>query len=308
MDLPLLIDTDMGADDALAIALALSASACRPEALVAVAGNVDLDQAVTNIGRLLQAIDPPHRPVVGKGLEQDDRDLADARHVFGDDGLGQTDLPACQKLQVKPHRQIYRELLRRHRGRLHIVAIGPLTNVADMLSSDPDLLSGAGRLTIMGGAIWTGGNVAGVAEFNFYRDPAAAQQVLSAGLSTTLVPLDVTRQVVFDESHLARLGASGTRAGSFLAKVLSYAMQNGAELSAGRMLVHDALAVGSILWPELFLKTRLHLEIEVTGKSRGRCRPTVGAKAGQVDVLTAVDAPGFLERLLEQLCQESFVV
>ena len=289
MDLPLLIDTDMGADDALAIALALAASTCRTEGLVAVAGNVDLDQAVTNIGRLLQAIDPPQWPVVGKGLAQDDRDLADARHVFGDDGLGQTDLPPCQELQVKPHRRIYRELLRRHRARLHIVAIGPLTNVADMLSSEPDLLGGAGRLTIMGGAIWTGGNVAGVAEFNFYRDPAAAQQVLSAGLSTTLVPLDVTRQVVFDESHLARLSANGTRAGQFLAKVLTYAM-------------------GSILWPELFLKTRLHLEIELTGKSPGRCRPTVGAPAGQIDVLTAVDAPGFLERLLEQLCQESFVV
>ncbi|HUW82459.1 MAG TPA: nucleoside hydrolase [Phycisphaerae bacterium] len=308
MGLPVLIDTDMGADDALAVGLALCAARLQVEALVSVAGNVDLDQATTNAGRLLAAVDPPNWPVVGKGLSQTEPDLIDARSVFGEDGFGQAALPASENLKTKTHRAVYRDLLKRHQGQLHIVAIGPLTNVADVLSEQPELLRRAARLTIMGGAIWVRGNVDGLAEFNFYRDPPAARAVLSSGLPITVIPLDLTRQVVFDESHLAHLEGSGTRVGQFLAQVLPYAMQHGRELPPGQMLIHDALAIGSILWPELFLKSELALEIETTGKARGRSRPTVGERGKRVSVLTGVRTVDFLQNMLEQFCQETFVV
>jgi inosine-uridine nucleoside N-ribohydrolase len=308
LGLPVLIDTDMGADDALAVGLALCAASLRVEALVSVAGNVDLDQATTNTGRLLAALDPPDWPVVGRGLSQTEPDLIDARSVFGDDGFGQASLPASDNLKTRKHRAVYRELLERHQGQLHIVAIGPLTNVADVLAEQPDLLRRAARLTIMGGAIWVRGNVDGLAEFNFYRDPAAAHAVLSSGLPITVIPLDLTRQVVFDESHLAHLEGSGTRVGQFLGQVLPYAMQHGRELPPGQMLIHDALAVGSILWPQLFLKTELALEIETTGKARGRSRPAVGERGKRVSVLTGVRTVDFLENMIEQFCQETFVV
>jgi inosine-uridine nucleoside N-ribohydrolase len=308
LGLPVLIDTDMGADDALAVALALCAAGLQVEALVSVAGNVDLDQATTNVGRLLAALDPPNWPVVGKGLGQAEPDLIDARSVFGNDGFGQAALPASENLKTKTHRAVYRDLLERHQNQLHIVAIGPLTNLADVLSEQPDLLRRAARLTIMGGAIWVRGNVDGLAEFNFYRDPVAARAVLSSGLPITVIPLDLTRQVVFDESHLAHLEGSGTRVGQFLVQVLPYAMQHGRELPPGQMLIHDALAIGSILWPELFLKSQLALEIETTGKARGRSRPAVGERGKRVSVLTGVRTVDFLENMLEQFCQETFVV
>ena len=308
MGQPVLIDTDMGGDDAMAIALALSSRALSVEAIVTVGGNVTLDQATTNAGRLLAAIDPPSWPMVGVGLDQPDASLADASHVFAVDGFGRADLPPCETLETHDYRDVYRELAERHAGELQVVAIGPLTNLAALLTEEPDVLRRIGRITVMGGAVFAKGNVTETAEFNFYRDPEAAAAVMTAGLPTALVPLDLTRQVVFDDSHLAHLTASGTRVGDFLSAVLPYAINADADLPPGRTLVHDALAVGCILWPQMFIRTSLGLEIELSGKARGQSRPVVGADDRRVSVLTAVDAMDFLKNLLEVLCQESFVV
>lgn len=308
MPTPILIDTDMGVDDAVAIALALASKALDCRALISTGGNVDLQQATDNIGRMLAAVRPAVMPLVARGLDQSAGGLSDARHVFGRDGLGECGLPAAE-MSPLPFAEAYRRALD-DTGSLDIVAIGPLTTLAAMLRDDAPLLRKARRITIMGGALWCKGNINGKVEFNFYRDPAATAAVLSSGLPITLVPLDVTQFVTLDESHLARLSASETRTGTFLAQVMPYPMQHSNEAGRGRFIVHDALAIGAILWPDLFLKTRLVVEVETSGQYAGRTRPRVSrGDEPTIDVLTAVNAVDFLENMLESLCQESeFVV
>ena len=188
MATPMLIDTDMGCDDALAVALALMAPGCDVGAIVSVGGNVSIDQATLNIGRLLGAIAPPAWPMVGRGLDQSDPTLVDARDVFSRDGFGGAAIPEYQGLEIRDYRAVYREMIERHSGALHVVAIGPLTNLAALLAEAPGLLKNIARLTVMGGAVFAKGNVTPWAEFNFYRDPAAAAVVMGSGLPITLAP------------------------------------------------------------------------------------------------------------------------
>lgn len=309
MATPVLIDTDMGVDDAVAVTLALAAEALDVVGIVSVAGNVDLEQATNNIGRLLAAVRPDDAPRVGRGLGQENPELIDARWLFGRDGLGETDHEPPADLQVEGFREVYRDALDRHDGELVIVAIGPLTNLAALHREDTALLRRAARIVIMGGAVFSSGNVEGVAEFNFYRDPEAAATIVSAGLPCTVVPLDATRQVVLDASHAARMRAGSTRTGEFLASALEFPMLRGKEVPEGQFLVHDALAVGILLWPSLFLQTRVGLEIVLDGAERGRSRPAMHvSRDKQVSVVVSVQAVDFLEEMIEAICHQRFVV
>src|SRR5690349_16523823 len=159
MPTPVLIDTDMGIDDAVAIALAHSAANIDVVGLVSVAGNVSLVQATQNIGRLLNGLKTKSRPVVGRGLSSEGRQSLDATHVFGADGLGGIDLPVGRDFVPRTHLEVYQKCLETHAGQLIIVAIGPLTNLAALHREEPDLLRRASRIIIMGGAVWCPGNV-----------------------------------------------------------------------------------------------------------------------------------------------------
>ncbi len=309
MATPILIDTDMGVDDAVAVSLALGAETLDVVGIASVGGNVNAEQATTNIARLVRALDSPERPRVARGCDQDEADLEDATHIFGADGFGEVDAAPADDLVIESVEDLYNDLLDRHAGELVIVAIGPLTNLARLHEGDPTLLGKAAKIVVMGGAVWCKGNVTPTAEFNFYRDPAAADCVLKVDVPTTLVPLDVTRQVAMDESHVAHLVASGTKAGDFLGRIIPFALGAGGDDQTGRFLVHDALAVGTLLWPELFMGTVVGLDVQTDGKERGRCTPGVGNQAAhRVSVSMSIKSVDFLENLLESLCRERFVV
>ncbi len=310
MPLPILIDTDMGVDDAIAVSLALLSNSVAVDALVAVGGNVPLLQATQNLGRLLRALQISSVPTVGVGLDQQGG-LADARHVFGRDGLGETPWPVMEPFEPLPFTQVYRSFVEEHGREGIIVCIGPLTNLAEIYRTNPSLLRQVSRIVIMGGAIWCKGNVEGVAEFNFYRDPAAAELILSSGLPVSLVPLDLTKFLQMDESHVARLAACDHPAGTFLSSVLEWPMQSGAgDAPAGRFVVHDAAAIGAIIWPELFRGVQAALRVSTEGPTRGKCQPAPRRDTARkpISILTAVAAIDFLENLLETLCSQRFVV
>ncbi len=309
MRTPVLIDTDMGVDDAVAIALALAHPGIELTGLVSVGGNVPLEQATRNIGRLLAGIKVERWPAIARGLDQDDHRLLNASHVFGADGLGEIDAAAPEPLPAENYLPLYQQIIAAHGDKLVIVAIGPLTNLAAVLREDPGLLRKAGRIIIMGGAIWCPGNVTLHAEFNFYRDPAAASGVLASGLPITLVTLDVTRQVGMDASHIAHLSRSGTRAGELLARMMRFPMEHGKEAGSGKFLIHDALALGILIWPELFMQCRMGLQITLEGEEAGKCKPVMSRdKSRQIAAVVSVNVTDFLENLLETLCQERFVV
>lgn len=310
MAIPLLVDTDMGVDDAVALAWALAAGKdARVVGLTSVEGNVPLAQATANIARLLTGLRVSHWPPIGEGLSQEGRCTATATHVFGPDGLGESDLPVPADFQATDFRSVYAEAIEAHGGELTILAIGPLTNLAAVLGESPELLGRVGRIIVMGGAIWCKGNVAGKAEFNFHRDPAAAEAILSAGLPVTVVPLDVTSQVLLDESHLAHLSRSGTARGELLARLIRYPLAREANGGAGQFQVHDATALGVILRPAHFLRASMGLAVTRDGPAAGACRPqVVKDKSRQVSVAISVNAADLLEDMLETLCGEKFVV
>lgn len=308
MSTPMLIDTDMGVDDAVAVGLAFCSPQLRVVGMASVGGNVPLDQATINIPRVLSALKIDPWPKIARGLDQHS-ELLGAADVHGDDGLGAVDLPNPTSFVPGDYIELYEELIETHGDKLTIVAIGPLTNLAALLKERPGLLSRAGRIVIMGGAIWCEGNITPHAEFNFYRDPVAAEAVLGAGLPVTVVSLDVTNQVAMDESHVARLSRSGTPAGEQLARMIRFPMSTANDEGAGRFLVHDPLAVGTLLWPDLFLRSRMALRITTTGEAAGRSKPELSKdKSRQVAVVISVNADGFLEKLLERLCGQEFVV
>lgn len=188
---PLILDTDGGVDDAQAL-LMLLANGRAPMAITTVFGNVDLDAATRNVLAVLAVGDrgdiPVHagadRPIVG--------DLVEARHIHGEDGLGGAVRPDL--VPPEASRDAVGFLVATLRGaagrreRIDILAIGPLTNIALALRTAPDITTGIGRLTIMGGTLYGRGNVTPAAEFNIFADPEAAAIVFRAPVSTLVVP------------------------------------------------------------------------------------------------------------------------
>jgi len=309
MATPVLIDADMGADDAAAVVLAMASGAVDLHAVVGVGGTVRVDQAVINIGRLLKAVGVSRRPIVGRGLDQADAELKDRRDLFGEDGFGGCSLPADDGLAVGDFRDVYRQAVAQAGGELVVVAVGPLSNLAALLQESPDLFRALRQIVIAGGAVWTAGDVHETTEFTFYRDAPAAHRILSSGLPVSVVSLDVVKMVCLDESHLARLAASGCRTGEVLARLLRYPAETEIEPGYGKVYVAGALAVGSLVWPDLFLGTRMRLDVETTGPKAGRCKPALGGdKVLHVNLLTAVNAVDFVENLLESVCHEAFFV
>jgi purine nucleosidase/pyrimidine-specific ribonucleoside hydrolase len=308
MATPLLIDTDMGIDDAVAVSLALTSEAFDVQALVGVGGSVECDQVMKNIGGLLQALSPPVRPALGRGLDPWDTS-ADRRDLFGHDGLGACGMSADDAPAATDYTEQYRRTMEQAGGELIVLAMGPLSNLAAMIDAHPDAGQYIKHVYLTGGAVWTQGNAGNAAEFNFRRDPKAAAKVLTSGLPVTVVPLDVTKLVCLDESHVARLAASGYRTGEVLAGMLRYPLEQDDEPAYGKAYLHAALTAGSILWPDLFLKTRMRLDVVTEGREAGRCRPALaGDKSLHVGLLTAVNAVDFLENLLESLSHAAFVV
>ncbi len=309
MPTPLLIDTDMGVDDAVAVALANGAEELDLVGLASVGGNVGIDEATANVGRVLAGLAVETWPAVARGLDQTGDGLSDASHVFGRNGLGGVELPVPPGFSPIGYLDLYERLIEAHGKSLVIVAIGPLTNLAAVRRERPGLLERAGQIVAMGGAVWRKGNVTPFAEFNFYRDPRAAAEVLSSGLPITVVPLDVTTQVVMDESHVAHLSRSGTRTGELLARMIRFPLEGEADTGPGTFLVHDAVAVGVLLWPAMFMRSRMGLDITASGEQAGRSKPIMTKDKGrQVAVVISVNVVDFMENLLERLCHERFVV
>jgi len=324
-NLRLLIDTDPGIDDALALVLALASPEVSVEAITTVAGNVLVDQATTNALRILSAVRPASTPSVARGAPAPlKRPPFTAAHIHGDDGLGNLDRfvepdgrPRYPKpshdLEMRDGPDLILEMADRFGDELVIVAIGPLTNLALALTRDRRRLSRVGRVVVMGGAVRVPGNVTPGAEFNFYVDPEAAAAVLEAGLPIDLVPLDVTAQVVLAEAELARrLATCPSPLARFVADFTLHGFAFDPDRPGGGMPLHDPLAVGVALDPSLVGFEALHVEVECEGRAtRGlsladrREIPVHRKRRPNCRVATTVDAARFLRLFLDRLCPAS---
>ncbi len=271
--LPVIIDTDPGLDDALAIALAVA----RPEidllAVTSVAGNTDVAHCTDNALRLLELFGRPDVPV-GEGA--DDALLAGNRirapEIHGAGGIGTTVLaPATSHARPEGAVDLIASILRDHPEPVVLCPIGPLTNIALLLRAHPDLRDRIAHVCLMGGSIGDG-NVTSAAEFNVYVDPEAAAVVFESGLPITMMGLDVTHQAVLYQPAVDRLAALPTRSGAVGAELAAFALaREGQWYGSPRMSVHDAVAVGHLALPDLVSVAEYSVRVDTgSGPARGR--------------------------------------
>jgi len=315
--IPLLIDTDPGIDDALALLLAFRSPECSVAAITTVAGNVAVERCTANVFRILEAVKPERPPVVARGADKPlARTLVTAPHVHGDDGLGNLSLrypSPRQTLSPLDGPDLILDTVGRFPDELVVVALGPLTNLALALQRDASRMARLRRVVVMGGAVAAPGNVSPVAEFNFYVDPEAATQVLASGLPIELVPLDVTRFAVLPRSALQkRLAACPGSVSRFVADMTQYRFQFAEEIGEGGITLHDPVALAVALDPSLARFEPVHVAVECEGAlTRGMSvadrRPIpLGRKApATCRVALRLETDRFLDLFLARLCPAS---
>jgi pyrimidine-specific ribonucleoside hydrolase len=263
----IIIDTDPGIDDAMAIFLALRSPELKIEAITPVCGNVPLDLTLPNALRLLEIAGRADVPVAAGASHPLVRRLATAGHVHGVNGLAGVEFP---EPKIKPVHESAPELIRRivrdNPGEITIVAVGPLTNVALALRADPELASMIPAIAIMGGSL-SGGNMTPAAEFNLYVDPEAARIVFDANIPLSMVGLDVTRRCLVNEQHIKQLEAANNPVSQAAGKIMRATyerMRQGGEVTD--IALHDALTVASLIDHDVITRKEYYVEVETVGE------------------------------------------
>ncbi|HTV59198.1 MAG TPA: nucleoside hydrolase [Verrucomicrobiae bacterium] len=263
----IIIDTDPGVDDAMAIFLALRSPELKIEAITPVSGNVPLALTLPNALRLVEIAGRTDVPVAGGASVPLVRDLVTAKYVHGENGLGGVEFPEpTVKPVAETATEIICRLVRSNPGEITIVAVGPLTNIATVLRSDPEIARLIPAIVLMGGGI-SHGNVTPAAEFNLYVDPEAARVVFDAGIPLTMVGLDVTEKVIVNESHIRQLRAAPNPVSQAAAKILQATFDLASHSDdVTYVAMHDPLTVASLIDPSLLSFTDYYVEIETEGE------------------------------------------
>jgi inosine-uridine nucleoside N-ribohydrolase len=300
---PVLLDCDPGIDDAFAILCALRYTHLL--AVTTVSGNVGLEAVTRNALAVLELAGADDRVPVHPGA--DGPLLAErnhAAHVHGEGGLGAADLPSPRRApQPEPAVEAILRLSHEVDG-LTLVAVGPLTNVALALRTDPALADRLAGIVLMGGAA-DGGNVTPVAEFNVHADPEAAAVVFGSGARVTMVGLELTLQVRCGPAEAALLRAAATPTGDLGATLLEgYSRWHLEDHGTPDGAMHDPCAVLAVSHPHLFGAVPRHVVVELAGThTRGMTvvdrRTGSGGGAPNAAVTEAVDAEAVVALLLE---------
>ncbi len=270
--LPLIIDSDPGLDDALAIGLALARPELHVLAVTTVGGNADVRHCTENALRLMHAFGRDDIPVAEGAATPLVGEVVRATEVHGEGGIGTTQLPSTDT-SVQPDGAValIARLLREHPEPVAIAPIGPLTNIALLLRIYPELAVRIAHLSIMGGSIGEG-NATVSAEFNIYADPEAADVVFRSGVPITMMGLDVTHQALLDRSSSEALRGLDTASGRIAADLTDYALDRNMGWG-GRTTtaIHDAVAIAHLAIADLVDVAPYHVVIDTTdGPARGR--------------------------------------
>ncbi len=266
----IIIDTDPGQDDAIAILLALAS----PEdievlGITTVAGNVPLDLTSKNARIVCELAGRPDVPVFAGCDAPLVRRLVTAEHVHGKSGLDGPDLPDPEMpLQDQHGVDFIIETLRREpAGTVTLCPLGPLTNIATAFDRAPDILERVQEIVLMGGAYFEVGNITPTAEFNIYVDPEAAEIVLKSGAKITMMPLDVTHKALVTRARNEAFRALGTPVGKAVAEMTDFFERFDREKygSDGAPL-HDPTVIAWLLAPRLFTGRFINVEVETQSK------------------------------------------
>jgi purine nucleosidase len=301
---PIIIDTDPGQDDAVAMLLAFAAAdQLDVRAITTVAGNVPVAQTTANALRIRDLAGRPDVPVIAGMAAPMVLPLETAEFVCGPDGLAGADLPPPRSSAEPGHAvdSIIRILRAAAPGSVTLAALGPLTNIAMALRLAPDSGSAIAGIVVMGGALGLG-NMTPAAEYNFYVDPHAAKVVLGSGLRIVLFGLHATHQALASPDHLQRLRELGNRTGPVIHGMLTRPRASGLGTSAHPM--HDACVIGWLLWPELFEGRDCYVHITTEGELRGRSTiDWYGRQKRPVNafVVDTINANALFDRIIDLL-------
>jgi len=262
----IIIDTDPGQDDAVAILLALGAPELEVLGLTVVAGNVPLELTLCNALRICELAGRPDLPVHAGCEGPLEGDLITAEHVHGSTGLDGVDLPDPAMTAAPGHAAdfIVETIRREPAGSVTLVPIGPLTNIAEAFRRAPDIAGRVGRIVLMGGG--TFGNVTPAAEFNIHVDPLAAAEVFASGAELVVLPLDATYKALTSRDWVETIRETGPVGRAVAGWTSFYERFDREKYGSDGAPLHDPCAVAWVIDPSLFSGRRVNVEIETEGR------------------------------------------
>ena len=304
----LIIDTDPGQDDAVAILLALASPEINLLGITTVAGNVPLALTQENARKIcdlagrtdMQVFAGLDRPLV--------RPLVTAEHVHGRTGLDGPVLPDPETPLQEQHAVDYiiDTLRREPAGSVTLAPIGPLSNIAMAMQRAPDIIPRIRQIILMGGAYFEVGNITPAAEFNIYVDPHAAQIVFASGVPITMMPLDVTHKALTRTDRVAALRAIGNRTGVAVAEMLEFFERfDEAKYGSDGGPLHDPCTVAWMIAPDIFNGRPCNVEIETASPLTMGMTVVdwwqVSSRPHNALVIGDLDADRFFELITERL-------
>ena len=261
-----IIDTDPGIDDAMAILLALNSPELKVEALTVVPGNVEAWQGLENALKLVSLAGRCDVPVAGGAQHPLNQKLITAQFWHGKNGLAGVELPPS-KCKADSHfgPDLIIELVHKYPHEITLIPVGPLTNIALAVAKDPSIVGLVKDVVIMGGSI-TGGNVNGAAEANIYGDPEAASIVFNAGWIVTMIGSDVGERTLMTRKHLSQLQALHGPESDFISKLADFYVTRSEKSGYSGAAMYDPLAVATMIDPTLVTLKQMRVDVETKGE------------------------------------------
>jgi pyrimidine-specific ribonucleoside hydrolase len=305
-----LIDTDPGIDDALALMLAVASPEIDLVGVTTVGGNTGIEHTTQNALRLLHLLGRDDVPVAAGASTPLVRAHAApdpvSEAVHGDGGIGGVELdPAPRDADPRSAGELMVDVIERSAEPVTLVAIGPLTNVAALSAAHPRAYARLDRVVIMGGGARVLGNMTPAAEFNVWYDPEAAATVFAGPVEVTMVGLDVTHRAVTPAAAWEALRGGGRLARAVTGMVEHYAAFHLQQYGSADTAQHDSLAVGAVVDPGLLTIRHCFVDVECAGTlTRGMTvvdLDDVSGRAPNTRVAVEVDAAGFNRLLLSRL-------
>ena len=304
----IIIDTDPGQDDAVAILLALASPELEVLGITAVAGNVPLALTEKNARKICELAGRPEVKVFAGAARPMVRSLVTAEDVHGKTGLDGPELPEPGMPLQEQHAVdfIVETLMREQGGSVTLCPLGPLTNIALALEREPDIVPRIREIVLMGGGFFEGGNVTPAAEFNIHVDPHAADVVLKSGIPVVMVPLDCTHKALTTAKRVAAFRDLGTRPGVATAEMLEFFErfdENKYGTDGGPL--HDPCVIAYLLKPELFSGRHINVTVEIASElTMGMTVAdwwSVTGRPKNVTYIREVDDEGFFQLLVERI-------
>jgi purine nucleosidase len=304
----IIIDTDPGQDDAVAILLALASPELDVLGITAVAGNVPLKLTEKNARKVCELAGRPEIKVYAGAIRPLVRPLVTAEYVHGKTGLDGPDLPEPKMPLQKEHAVdfIVETLMEEESGTVTLCPLGPLTNVALALIREPRIAKRIRQIVLMGGGFFEGGNTTPTAEFNIYVDPHAADVVFRSGVPIAMMPLDVTHKALTTKKRVAAFRKLGTKVGTATAEMLEFFERFDEEKygSDGGPL-HDPCVIAYLLQPKLFGGREVNVSIETASELTMGMTVVdwwgVTKLPKNATVMRDIDSDGFFDLLVERL-------